>query len=125
MRGTLSMASTLAPLAARRWSSSSFWVQEADQGLSGAQAPRFLVVRTAHLEDDVGIRPKLVDAVDDGAAGGRVGRVREIRRRAGAGLHGHFEAEFLQLSSDFGGRGDAFFVLEGLLGDTDFHALLR
>ena len=110
MRGTLSIASTVAFFAASCLQQLGVLRRpdEADQRAAFAHQADFVRARPAHLEDDVGRGPQPGRALDDLGARGAVDIVAEIRRIPGAGFDGDLEAELDELFDDFGHRGDAF-----------------
>jgi hypothetical protein len=82
----------------------------------GAHALDFLRTGRAHLEDDVGDRP---DVIDDFGAGGTVGSVGEARRLARPRLHRDAKPELDQLLGHLGHRGDALLARRGFARHPD------
>ncbi len=118
MRGTLSMASTVAFFAASVCMSSGFCAGQMNETSvwPSRMSSTSSRARRAHLEDDVGARPERGCVVGDLRARGAVDFVAEVGGVAGAGLHDDPEAELHELFDDFGHRGDAFLARRRLFG---------
>jgi hypothetical protein len=92
---------------------------EAHQRRALTHEPDFLGARRAHLEHDVGHRPELVAVGDDLGAGLAVRLVADLRRFAGAGLHGNPETLLDQLRDHFRYGGDPLFSRKALAWNSD------
>jgi hypothetical protein len=86
---------------------------------AGLQRRDLLGVRTAHLEQHVGLGQRVLQGFGDGRAGGGVIGVKVGGGRAGAGFDGHLEARGDQLLDRFRRRGDPGFGGPAFPGDGD------
>ena len=121
MRGTLSIASTVAFLAASCCNSSGFCAgqMKLTSVPPSRSRPTSSLIRAAHLEHDVGHRPQPDPVIDDFRAGGAVGVVADLRRVAGARFDGDPETQLDQLLDDFGDGRDPLLARKDLLWDSD------
>ena len=95
-------------------------LQEADDGLAGAQPRDLGGHRLLDAQDDVGVRVQPLGA-HDRRAGVRERLVRDRGTGTRAGLDEDLEPGRRQLAEPFGHQGNAPFSGRGLPGDADLH----